>query len=227
MEDNAENRMTRDQMRVLWLALIETLRDPAATPEHTRTDCRLYRITPESRAVLDFFDKDIDFTEVYICAGCLEIRGTWKSHGEVFRQGCLCEGGKPFEPDETWFGFDINKLCELCRCCASELVESGFQSSIWFCRECKQRVDRVNDKHGGRVVPMGPFLPANQNETVATLDSWMGMMVRENLRARGFSETDDIPLGRYLEALAERPVDKSGIFDQLCAFRAGSLRGSG
>jgi len=33
----------------------------------------------ESRAVLDFFDRDIDCSGVFICPECFELRGSWKS----------------------------------------------------------------------------------------------------------------------------------------------------
>jgi hypothetical protein len=142
MEDNTEKRLTGNQKKELLLPIIETFRDPASTPEHaTPTESRSYRISPGSRAVLDFLDENIDFTDVFICAECSEIRGSWKSHGEVFRQRCRCEESTLSVPDDTWFAFDFNKLCELCYCCGAELVESGFESSVWFCTECKRRVE--------------------------------------------------------------------------------------
>jgi hypothetical protein len=217
MEDNAENRLTRDQKKELLLALIETLREPAPTPsQEAPTESRLYRMTPESRAVLDFLDENIDFTDVFICAECFEIRGCWKSHGEVFHQRCRCEESTLSVPDEPWFGFDFNKLVELCYCCGAELVESGFESSVWFCGECKQRVEKLNEAYGRSVIPMGRFDSTDQDNAVTTLKSWMRQIVWDNLRASGFSEADQVPLGTYLEALAERPVDKHSPFDRLC-----------
>jgi hypothetical protein len=168
--------------------------------------------------VLDFFDKDIDFTDVFICSECFEIRGGWKSQGQVFRQRCRCEEGTLAEPDETWFAFDFNKMCELCYCCGAELVESGFESSVWFCSQCKQRIERLNEEHGRCVIPMGRFDCACEDSAIATLDNCMRHNVRGNLRACAFSEADPVPLGTYLEALDERSADKNRAFDQLCAF---------
>jgi hypothetical protein len=208
--------LTRDQKKELLIALIETLRDSPSTPaQATPTTSRLYRITPESRAVLDFFDKDIDISDVCICRECFEIRGPWNSNGEVFRQRCRCEEATLPEPDETWFAFDFNKLCELCYCCGSELVESGFESSVWFCTECKQRVEKLNAEYSS-VIPMGRFDSSDQDDAVATLNRWMRQIVRENVPACGFAEADQVPLSTYLETLAENPIDKHSAFDRLC-----------
>jgi hypothetical protein len=153
---------------------------------------------------------------VVICSECFEIRGTWKSHDETFRQRCRCEELTLAEPDETWFAFDFNKLVKLCYCCGAELVESGFQSSIWFCGECKQRVEKLNDEYGKCVIPMGRFDCADRDEAVATLNSWTRVIVQDKLGARGLLEADPVPLGTYLEALAENPIDKYVVFDRLC-----------
>jgi hypothetical protein len=56
-------------------------------------------------------------------------------------------GGTLSEPDEPWFAFDFNKLVELCYCCGAELVESGFESSVWFCGECKERVEWLSEEY--------------------------------------------------------------------------------
>jgi hypothetical protein len=165
--------------------------------------------------VLDFLDKDIDITDVFICSECFEIRGSWRSHGEIFRQRCRCEEGMLAEPDEPWFAFDFNKLCELCHCCGSELVQSGFESSVWFCGECRQRIERLNEEHGRCVIPMGRFDDADRHDAVTTLKSWMRQIVWDNLRAEGFSEADRVRLSTYLEALAENPIDKHSAFDRL------------
>jgi hypothetical protein len=219
MKDNTQKRLTREQMKELLLALIENARnDLSKQPQPTPTESHLYRISPESRAVLDFFDKDIDFTDVFICSECFEIRGSWKSRGEVFRQKCRCEVAALPEPDDPWFAFDFNKLCELCYCCGAELVESGFESSVWFCGECKQRVERLNERCGRCVIPMGRFDSFDQDEAFSTLHRWMLQAVRDNLRARGFSEADQVSLARYLKALAERQADKNRAFDKLCAY---------
>jgi hypothetical protein len=85
MTADNHRHLTRDQKKELLLRLLETLRDTSPTPmQATSTKNRLYRITLESGAVLDYFDRDINFTDVFICSECLEIRGSWKSHGEVF-----------------------------------------------------------------------------------------------------------------------------------------------
>jgi hypothetical protein len=219
MKDDNQGYLTRDQKKELLLAIIEILRDSPSPPaQATPTEGRLYRITPESRAVLDFLDKDIDITDVFICSECFEIRGSWKSHSEVFRQRCRCEEATLSEPDETWFAFDFKKLCELCYCCGAELVESGFESSVWFCGECRLRVEMLNEDCGRCVIPMGRFNSADQDDAFATLNSWTRLIVRENIRECGLSEMDWAPLGRYLEALAEQPVDKNSALDQLCTF---------
>jgi hypothetical protein len=217
MEDKREKRLTRDQKKELLLAIIDTLRDSPSTPEHaTPTEGRLYRITPESRAVLDFFDTGIDISDVYICSECFQIRGSWKSHGEVFRQRCRCEEATLTEPDEPWFSFDFNKLCELCYCCGTELVESGFQSSVWFCGECRLRVEMLNEDCGRCVIPMGRFDSAGQDGTLAKLNGWMRHIVQNNVRGCGLSEAGAVQLGTYFEVVAERPIDKHSAFDRLC-----------
>jgi hypothetical protein len=199
-------------MKELLLGVVETLRDPPSTAAPPTSESRVYRITPESRAVLDFFDKDIDISDVFVCSECFEIRGSWRSHGEVFRQRCRCEKATLSEPDEAWFAFDFNKLVELCYCCGAELVESGFKSSVWFCGECKQRVERLNERCGGGMIPMGRFDGADQDHAVVT---WTRVIVQDIIRACGLSEADPVPLGMYLELLADRPVDKNCAFVRL------------
>jgi hypothetical protein len=166
--------------------------------------------------VLDFFDKNIDFTDVFVCLECCQIQGLWKSHDEIFRQRCRCEELTLSVPDETRFAFDFNKFCELYRCCGSELVEGGFDSSVWFCGECKQRVEALNEEHGRYVIPMGRFDSTDQDNAVTTLKSWMRQIVRENVPACGFAEADQVPLSTYLEALAESLIDKHSASDRLC-----------
>ena len=161
--------------------------------------------------MLDFFDKDIDFTDVFICRECSEIRGPWKSHGEVFRQRCRCEEATLAEPDETWLAFDFNRLCELCYCCGAELVESGFESSVWFCGECKQRIEKLNEEHGQCVIPMGRFDDADRG-AVVSLNSPMRWIVRDTLLTCRFSEAEEVSMARYLEVVAEGPVDKTRAF---------------
>ena len=126
-------------------------------------------------------------------------------------------------PDETWFGFDFNKLCELCRCCASDLVQSGFQSSVWFCNECKERVESLNNEYGGCVIPIGRFASADRDAAVMTLNNWRRVVVRENLITCGFGKTEPLPLAKYLAALAEQPIDKRRASDRLCDLFEGSL----
>ncbi len=218
MEDANPNRLTRDERKKLLLGLLETLRDSPSTPlQATASEKRLYRMTPESRAMLDFFDKDIDFTDVSICRECFELRGCWKSHGEIFRQRCRCEELTLSAPDETWFSFDFNKLVEFCYCCGAELVQSGFESSVWFCGECKERVEKVNETCGTCVIPMDRFDSADRH-VGAKLRSWTRVIVQGSPRASGFLETDPVRLGTLLEALAAQPVDKKSAFEQLCAF---------
>ena len=217
MTTDNHHHLTRDQKKELLLALLDTLREPAPTAaQEPREESRLHHMAPESRDVLDFFDPDIDFTDVFLCPECFEIRGTWRSHDESFRQRCRCEETTLSEPAEPWFAFDFNKLVELCYCCGAELVQSGSQSSVWFCGECKQRVEILNAKHGQCVIPMGRFDCADQSEIVARLNSWIHQIVQDNLRARDFSEADQVLLGKYLEALAAQPVDKYVAFDRLC-----------
>jgi hypothetical protein len=153
---------------------------------------------------------------VFICCECFEIRGSWKSHGEIFRQRCRCGEAKLPEPNEAWFGFDFNKLCELCYCCGAELVQSGFEASVWFCGECKERVEELNEASGRCVIPMGRF-DSSDKVVIANLNSWMRLIVRDNLHACGFSETDQIALGIYLKTLAEGPMDKRAVFHQFAA----------
>ncbi len=218
-EETSKRRLTRDEKKQLLFSLVETLPDRPSTPaEATPTESRLYRITPESRKVLDFFDTDIDFTDVFICAECFELRGSWKSHGEIFRQRCRCEEATSAAPDKTWFALDFNKLCELCYCRGSELVESGFESSVWFCDECRQRVEELNLASDRCVIPMGRFDSVDRDDAVVKLHSWMRHISGVNAQARGFSEGDQVPLVRYLESLAARPIYKRRAFEQLCAF---------
>jgi hypothetical protein len=153
---------------------------------------------------------------VFVCQECFELRGSWKSHGEIFRQRCRCEESTLSIPDETWFAFDFNKLVELCYCCGAELVESGFESSVWFCGECSQRVEALNEASGRCVIPMGRFDSADRDGTVAKLNGWMRHIVQNNVRACGLSEAGAVQLGTYFEAVAERPINKHSAFDRLC-----------
>lgn len=184
------------------LAGLDSLVVTALDSDHSRKPSRTRLLRPGHR----FHGR------VYLLG---KIRGSWKSHSEVFRQRCRCEELTLSESAESWFALDFNKLAELCYCCGAELVESGFQSSMWFCRECKQRVETLNAKYGRPVIPMGRFDCDDRDQAVATLKTWTRAIVQDNLRMRGLLDADPVPLGIYLEALTENPIDKRVAFDRL------------
>ena len=90
-----------------------------------------------------------------VCGMCGRLRGPWGRYdGELeFEQRCECRAAEA--PVVRWPGFDYNTVAELCRCCGLEALRSGSKWSVWFCRECLDRVKDLNAGAGRCVIPIG------------------------------------------------------------------------
>jgi hypothetical protein len=213
--DHSKRTLTLAEKKQILLDLLDGLRKAPPSPSinDLREDNELSTISVESREVLAALDPDLDFSNVYICLRCCDLRGDWKSQEEVFHQRCWCERDSLPDPEETWFGFEFNQLCELCRCCGAELASSGFDSSVWFCRECRDRVESVNGDAGRRVIP----LCRSEGEDTR-LSDWRTRIVRENVQALGLNSGGELKIETFLQAVYQHATNKQVAFTDLCTF---------
>lgn len=187
---------------------------------------------------------DRDYSKLKICGRCSALRGRWTDrHGQIHTQGCECKcagtRGVARRGRTTWPGFDFNKIAELCYCCGAEVLRSGSRWSVWFCSDCKARVDAVHRRTGGTVIPIGRHslmagvglsgAAAKQPDAIeALLDgleslsvgidllhSWASKVVAENLRACGFRKGQEVSVLEYVDAIDELPVDKAQTFKRM------------
>lgn len=157
-------------------------------------------------------------------------------------QGCACEQKLLMQDERKWPGFDFNTVVELCKCCGAELLNSGSRWSVWFCDVCKQRVRILHGKYQRYIVPvgrhsmMGGFGLSGEalhqkaereyfvirwrsiSESIDDLYRFGKLVVSENLKLLGLSQSHDVGLVDYLGALNESPIDKEAVFVRLCQF---------
>lgn len=134
---------------------------------------------------------------------------------------------------------DHQTVAELCRCCGTELLRSGSKWSVWFCKECKSRVDSLNRSAGACVVPIGrhtlmhgvgvrggdalrdpalvtAFLAA-ANDVVRKqnrVSEWAAEIVTRNCVSCALTGDEPIPMSTYLEAVAFQ--SRKAAFDAMC-----------
>jgi hypothetical protein len=177
-----------------------------------------------------------------VCTACGELRGAWGRYdGELeFEQRCDCHRAE--ERDERWPGFDHNTVAELCRCCGLEGLKSGSKWSVWFCRDCLDRVKDLNGAAGRCVVPIGrhslmngvfyqpsesgvsaPALSAFSDQlltffgAVDATDAWRRRVVRANLAAINLGEALAVPVDRYYRRVRAAGLSKEAAFTALVA----------
>jgi len=192
---------------------------------------------------------DLDLSQMRICAVCLEVCGPWTCQGAStprFYQRCACERlqdpSAGDSKEQTWPGFDYNTVVELCRCCGAELLTSGSEWSVWFCKDCKELVDDLHARYRQYIVPIGRHslmhgigwqgtqvnnshaverfvLKCNSlKDQVDRLERWSKTTVARNLSALGVEPGTDVGLAEYLSPLAEQPIDKGQRFSSLCEY---------
>jgi hypothetical protein len=177
-----------------------------------------------------------------ICPECVRVRGSLVVQGYhpgCYEQWCRCDRERRSEPDERWVGWDFNTFVELCRSCTIEPIRSGSRWSLFFCKECRERVLHFNRRHRRWIIPMGrhslmhgDWLSADESaleEHVAHfvarvhglwaatehLDHWTSATTRRNLDTLGFSNRSEIDLGLYVKAARARGLEKQAAFDKL------------
>jgi len=121
---------------------------------------------------------------------------------------------------------DHQTVAELCRCCGVELLKSGSKWSVWFCAECKHRVDTLNANAGVCVIPIGRHtfmhgvgvrgVDALRDPTLMTaflgsandlvskqkrVSEWAAEIVRRNCASCALT-SELIPIAAYLEAVS-------------------------
>ncbi len=102
---------------------------------------------------------DFDCRDVGVCNTCGELFGPCRQIGvssgrsRQLEQLCACENGRKDQP--KWERFDFNEVITLCRCCRGVVLRSGSRWSVWFCEQCQQRVQAVNDICESYVIPIG------------------------------------------------------------------------
>jgi hypothetical protein len=191
-----------------------------------------------------------DIGRFVVCGTCGRLRGPWGRYdGEVeFEQRCECRDDE--EPVERWPGFDYNTVAELCRCCGLEAVKSGSKWSVWFCRECLDRVRELNSGAGRCVVPIGRhsimngvfYKPAESGVNPVALSAfsdqlstffgavdatgaWRRRVVRANLAAINLGEALSVPVGHYCRRVRAAGLSKEAAFNALVAAACHSTDG--
>lgn len=179
------------------------------------------------------------FHGMRICPSCYSLFGECE---KPTPQRCRCD--RPHD-DVTWPNHDFNLAVELCRCCGTELLQSGSRWSVWFCRECKEQVGLLNGRFGRCVVPIGRhsfhagyMLNADDLErpgeivafaegmtglfgAMKILEEWAGVVVRRNVDELGLeSSADGICLVSYLRSLQSDPPSKEDRFREMTEYLA-------
>jgi hypothetical protein len=100
-----------------------------------------------------------DCRDMRVCRNCGQLFGPCRELGcnnetvQVLEQVCSCQAQR--QSQQRWPRYDFNEAVTLCYCCGSKLLPSGSKWSVWFCDECKSRVDTINDLCSKYVVPIG------------------------------------------------------------------------
>jgi hypothetical protein len=186
---------------------------------------------------------DIDRTVV--CGPCGDVVGPADDFYErgftmVQTGSCPAHAGPA---ESTWPSYDYNRFVELCRCCGRVPLRSGSRWSVWFCAECRDQVDLLNQRLGRYAIPIGrhsihagrllslekaadpvtlhAFLEGMNaaSEAMGVLEMWAHEVTRLNLRAIREESDSVVSIERYCLA-ARRYVDPSDRFREMCAWLA-------
>ncbi len=187
--------------------------------------------------------RDFDCRDVGVCNTCGDLFGPCREVGvsgdrtRQLEQLCACENGRKDQP--KWERFDFNEVITLCRCCRGVVLQSGSRWSVWFCDQCKQRVQAVNDICESYVIPIGRHtIMASKYRTGAIVRSTLRIpKLRATLHDIGHRENSLLaharqttlrvvltlepelpctPLSDYLDAVRLLPDHQSQSFAALC-----------
>lgn len=93
-----------------------------------------------------------DLSNLRICAHCLELYGQVRlGNGEAINQECLCVK----KTEGRWDGYDFNKKYETCYCCGLEVIPSGSKWSVFYCKDCKDKISELNREARQLIIPVG------------------------------------------------------------------------
>jgi hypothetical protein len=96
-----------------------------------------------------------------ICPKCFRLRGlVILEDGYAVKQKCACYW--PLK-ENKWqvklagrnYYYDFNELHEICYCCGLEVIPSGSKWSLFYCRDCKARIRKLNEMIGRCIIPYG------------------------------------------------------------------------
>ena len=179
----------------------------------------------------------------HVCIECGRVYGPVTSE---YHQQCNCVPKEKIQ--EKWSGYDFNEEITLCYCCGQESLESGSRWSVWFCRECKEKVVKFNTLFQETVIPIGrhslmsgyclnrdalydsekisAFLSVVKRLSgrMDVLLEWSAIVIRENITALGYHH--DIRLADYVGE-AKKTLDKSKAFDRMVEFFSRRAREGG
>jgi tetratricopeptide (TPR) repeat protein len=193
----------------------------------------------------DEFSKEISaYERMKVCTECGRIYGFWHSERGDYYQKCGCKTPKPDTPQqgqaqEKWQGFDFNEVITLCHSCGQEVLRSGSKWSVWFCKECKERVIEFNTQYRKTVIPIGrhsimagyqlsgkesedenkvqEFLTNfnSLSERIDILQKWRAHVMSRNMKSLGYPK--DVTLAEYLSRANNLP-ERSIAFRNMCDF---------
>lgn len=209
-----------------------------------------------------YLRKYVEYEAMIVCADCFEIYGPWHYKGEAVgipdinffqlcARDCPSRNQKPDMPfkeagEAKWPRFDFNRVVELCYCCGQEVLKSGSKWSVWFCKECKERVIEFNTQYQRTIIPIGRHslmagyrlghnevhnpemiktFTENVNNLFSSIDcltKWKKFILAENFKTLGY--LNDTLLKDYLAQTKNLP-EKSTFFLPLREFFEQELRG--
>jgi ribosomal protein S27AE len=177
--------------------------------------------------------------DFWVCGRCFMLHG--QRHGR--RQLCDCASAADRAVVRAASDSGWTRLQEICRCCAAAVVSASHTFARWFCGECLSRVTEVNKACGTCMIPIGwhsiingvsisanrsrllPDLTAAADQLHAFLREsgdtweWGRQVIEQHWYAAGLPVGGDVPLERYLAAVAALDVDKQAAFDALVSAR--------
>jgi hypothetical protein len=93
-----------------------------------------------------------DLHSLKICPHCFELHGKINLNSDnTVKQQCLCVK----RTENKWDGYDFKRKYETCYCCGLEVIPSGSKWSVFYCKDCKDKILELNKKVGQCVIPIG------------------------------------------------------------------------
>jgi hypothetical protein len=201
----------------------------------------LIRKEPQLGQVVDGIYTLSDFAHMAVCHRCGCLAGGRAGRGDHISllQTCRCEP----HCEERWPGFDFNIAVELCYCCGQVLLNSGSRWSVWFCRDCKTLVGRLNGRVKRYAIPIGrhsfhggfkldgdstpldieAFTAtwASVTQAMRAVDAWSGAVVRSIIAERWPPGDRDVGLLEYLRRCGSATEEKERRFAAMLEFLNG------